>query len=536
MPPPTLTLTTQPTAVTIFPDRARVTRAGQAALAAGLQRLEVGNLPLSLLPDSVRASGKGTARAKLLGVSTRLDHFTDTPAPVTRELEQQIQAREEAEADLAARAGVLEKEQKHLDDLAAQSETFARGLALRGRTTDEQAALFDFVRGRSRALQVELLGLARERRENAKELDRLRRELKAQQSARPRQRYTAVVELEVSVAGDFGLDLTYVVMGASWQPLYDLRLVDQEVDLTYLAQVAQNTGEDWPNVALTLSTARPSLALEIPELSPWFVRPRPPEVPVMRKARGPMMFAAQVAPTPSPSAMIMDRAKSEAPEPLPEKELAVDSAAVSEAGASLTYRLAGAADVPGNNEPRKVTVAVLKLKPDFTYVTAPKLEPVCYRRAELKNESVYSLLPGPLQLFEGDEYLGATALEFVAPGQTFELALGADERLRVEREMVAREVDKAFILGDRRRLRYAFEIELENLRDSRQTVLVRDQIPVSRDEQIKVKLDAADPKPTEHSELNVLEWKVVLDPGAKRTLRFDFTIEHPRGMDVIGLL
>jgi uncharacterized protein (TIGR02231 family) len=149
---------------------------------------------------------------------------------------------------------------------------------------------------------------------------------------------------------------------------------------------------------------------------------------------------------------------------------------------------------------------------------------------------VYSLLAGPLQLFEGDEYLGATALEFVAPGQTFELALGADERLRVEREMVARDVDKAFIIGDRRRLRYAFEIELENLRDSRQTVLVRDQLPLSRDEQIKVKLDAAEPKPTEHTELNVLEWKVVLEPGAKRMLRFDFTVEHPRSMDVIGLL
>jgi len=127
-------------------------------------------------------------------------------------------------------------------------------------------------------------------------------------------------------------------------------------------------------------------------------------------------------------------------------------------------------------------------------------------------------------------------VELVAPGQTFELALGADERLRVERELVAREVDKAFIIGDRRRIRYAFEIELENLRDSRQIVIVRDQLPVSRDEQIKVKLDAADPKPAEHSELNVLEWKVALDPGAKRKLRFDFSVEHPRSMDVIGLL
>jgi uncharacterized protein (TIGR02231 family) len=183
-----------------------------------------------------------------------------------------------------------------------------------------------------------------------------------------------------------------------------------------------------------------------------------------------------------------------------------------------------------------VTVATFGLKPDLTYVTAPKLEAVFYRRAEVKNESKYSLLPGSAQLFEGDEYLGATELEFVAPGQTFELALGADERLRVEREMTARDVDKASILGDRRRVRYGFEIEVENLRDRPQEVLVRDHLPVARDEQIKVRLDSADPKPQEHSDLNQLEWKLTLDKGAKRTIRYEFSVEHPRQMEVVGLI
>jgi uncharacterized protein (TIGR02231 family) len=526
---------TQPIAVTIFPDRARVTRTGQATLQTGPQRLEIGNLPLALLPDSVRAAGRGTAYARLLGVTTRLENFVETPAEAVRELEQKIQALEDADADLAARTSIAEKEQEHLDTLAAQSETYARGLALRNRTVEEQAAFFDFFNGRSRALQTERLALARQRREQAKELDRLRRELKALQSARPRQRYTAVVELDVTQAGEFRLELTYQATGASWKPLYDLRLVDGEVELAYAAQVAQNTGEDWPNVQLTLSTARPSLSLAIPELDPWYLQPRlPVPLPPRAKARATMLAAAPAAMPASADFGAQPQAERAAPPP--EAELSIDSAAVSEAGASLTYRLAGSADVPGNNEPRKVVVGALKLQPEFTYITAPKREPVCYRRAEVKNGTAYSLLPGAVQLFEADEYLGATWLEFVAPGQTFELALGADERLRVERELVAREVDKAFILGDRRRIRYAFEIELENLRDSPQTVIVRDQLPVSRDEQIKVKLESADPKPAEQTELNQLEWKLVLDKGARRKLRFDFSVEHPRNMDVMGLL
>ena len=85
------------------------------------------------------------------------------------------------------------------------------------------------------------------------------------------------------------------------------------------------------------------------------------------------------------------------------------------------------------------------------------------------------------------------------------------------------------------RIRYAYTIEVENLRDAPQTVLVRDQLPVSRHEQIKVRLDSAEPKPDKHTDLNQLEWKLTLDPRAKQTVRFAFSVESPRTMDVVGL-
>lgn len=527
---------TTPVAVTIFSDRARVTRQGRQTLAVGAQKLEVTNLPLSLLPESVRATGRGTARAKLLGVTTRLENFSETPAERTRALEQQIQALEDADAEAQARLEVLHNEQKHLDTLAAQSEMFARGLALRNRSPEEQGLIFTFISDRSRTLHMESLTIKREQRERAKELDRLRRELNAVRSARPKQRYVASVELEVLAEGDFTLELTYVVTGAAWLPLYDIRLNGSQLDVTYLAQIAQNTGEDWPSVALTLSTARPSTSLVVPELPPWFIRPRPPVVypqPASRAKGGGLMSLAMPAPAAAPAGF---QALDEAMPAREEAEMVTQSATVSEAGAALTYTLSGRSDIPGNQEPRKVTVGNFSLHPDFTYVTAPKLEPVCYRRAEVRNTSEYTFLPGNAQLFEGDEYLGATALPQVAPNQKFELALGTDERMRVERKLVASDVDKAFaLMGDRQRRKYGFTIEVENLRDTAQVVFVRDQLPKTQDDQIKVKLESADPKPTEQSELNLLEWKLLLDKGAKKTIRFDYSVEHPKGMDIIGL-
>jgi uncharacterized protein (TIGR02231 family) len=521
-------LATTTRSVTVFPDRARITRAGRTKVDLGPNRLEISNLPLSMVPESVRATGRGTATAKLAGVTTRLEQFTETPAAAVLALEQAILAGEDADTALLSDLGVLEREQKHLDGLGAQSEMFARGLVLRGHTPEALAAIFDFIRVRSRTVQADIQKLNQRRRDQGKELDRLRRELKAMQSARPKQRYAAVVEVEVLAAGELEIELTYVATGASWQALYDIRLANAGLEVNYLAQVAQNTGEDWLGVAFALSTARPSLTLMIPELTPWFIRPRPPVVPAQpERAKRSMSMAA-----PQPAAFTTMAAPAEGEM----QAFVVDEADVSESGAALTYTLGGTVDVPGNGEPRKVNVATLRWRPDLTYVTAPVRESVCYRRAEVKNDSAYSLLPGSAQLFEGDEFLGATELGFVAPGQTFELALGADERLRVEREMTARDVDKASLLGDRRRVRYAFAIEVENLRDGPQEVWVRDQIPVARDEQIRVRLETADPKPTEQSELNQLEWRLTLDKGAKRTIRYEFSVDHPRQMDVLGLL
>jgi len=521
---------TTPTAITLFPDRARVTRTGHTTLATGLQRLEVSDLPLSLLADSVRAAGRGTAKAKLLGVSTRLENFVETPAETVRELENKIQALEDTDHGWLGKIAVIEKEQQHLDGLAAQSKMFARGLAQGKRTPEEQGAIFSFISDRRYALQTDLIKANRERHTLAKELDRLRRDLNAARSSAPRQRYVASVELEVLETGEFDLELTYVVVGASWKPLYDLRLVEGDLTLTYLAQVQQNTGEEWPDVALTLSTAQPALSLVIPELPPWYIHQA---IPLMRAKRGPAPLSAAadetlsfgIAPAPMQAMQEQPRLK---------HEMMVETATVSDAGPSLTYQLSARANIPGNNDPRKVNVAVFNLKPRFDYVSAPKAERVCYRRAKVKNDSPYSLLSGEAQLFEKGDYLGATHLDFIAPNQEFELTLGADERLRIERELTQREVDKTFI-GDKRRIRYGYRIEVENLRDTPQTVFVRDQLPVSQDEQIKVKLELADPKPTEHTDLNQLEWQLTLERGVKKVIRFEFVVEHPRTMDVVRL-
>jgi uncharacterized protein (TIGR02231 family) len=125
-------------------------------------------------------------------------------------------------------------------------------------------------------------------------------------------------------------------------------------------------------------------------------------------------------------------------------------------------------------------------------------------------------------------------VKLIAPNEEFELNLGVDDRVFVERKLMARDVDKRLI-GDRRRVRVGFETELRNLHTSPVNLELHDQLPVSRHEQIKVKLESADPKPDEQSELNELTWKFTLAPNERRFVRFDFSVEHPTAFTVTGM-
>ncbi len=512
---------------TVFTDRARITRHARLHVKPGMQRAEFGQLPLGLLPESLRASGRGSAQARLLGVSSHIENFVDTPAVSARELHQQRQDFEDRIAELNAGTTALQKEQSAIEGLLTQSERFARGIAKGTRSADEQIAIFASLRARHAAVLADGLTAGRQRREVEKELDRVRRQLQEHGSAQPRQRYVAVIELDVQSEGELELELKYMVHGASWRPLYDIRCSEGALDVRYQAQVTQNTGEDWPDVKLTLSTAQPSVQLDVPELDPWFVMPRPVPLPRAMKGSAPMAAMAR--------SQVMETAAAPMSEELNVfHDMVVPTATVSDAGLALTYELPGTAQVPGNGDPRNVTISLIALKPRVDYVTVPKLHQLCFRRSIALNDSAFTLLPGEAALFEGDEFLGSSTLPQTAPGQELELALGVDERIRVERELTQREVDKTF-LSDRRRTRFGYKITLESGLRTAQTVIVRDQLPVSRHEDIKVKLEVAEPKPATQSELNQLEWKVSVAPGSKQVIKFEFTLEHPRAMDVLGI-
>lgn len=523
-------------AVTVYLDRARITRAGRCDVGIGVHEIAVENLPPILATESLRATGRGTARARLLSVEAQKTHYVHPTQQNVAELSarlEQLQDRDGAlvqeEQNAAAHAEFLAQ------TAASAAENLPKGLAF-SRANMEQVTQFgEWLQEETRTTRERLRQLGLQRRELQREIEKVQRELAQVQSPRATERYRAVITVEITQPGVLELELVYVVPRAGWQPLYDLRVEEADaspsVQLVYLGQVWQKTGEDWGDTALTLSTAKPAVTAQLPELSPWYVGPPlPPPAPTARGLGAPAMMRAMSAEAPPADALLEERLAAPAEAMAP---METETAEVRTSGAAVSYEIRQRVSVPSDGEPHNTTVAILPLPARLDFLTAPRRTSYAYRRATIANQSEYILLPGQLNIFWGAEYIGTSQLKNVAPGQEFEAFLGIDERVRVERKLITHEIDKR-LLGNRRRMEFGYRITLENLLPQAIRITTRDQIPVSRHEDVKVQLTRANPPPAEE-ELGILKWELSLPPREKRDIEFEFMVESPKEMTLVGL-
>jgi len=203
-------------------------------------------------------------------------------------------------------------------------------------------------------------------------------------------------------------------------------------------------------------------------------------------------------------------------------------------GAGLVYEVQRPLAVPADGGPHTTSIGRFGLDATLDHLAVPVLAPEAYLRATVTNTSPLLLLPGPARVFHGTQFTGETTLETVAAGEEFELQLGVDDQIRVERKLRRRSTGKA-VIGGTRTIDVGYEITVENHRTEPTTVSVHDHIPVSTDGDIKVRLREASPAPAKQSDLGELTWELALDGGREATVRYRFTVEHPAHVTVTGL-
>ncbi|HEY9596655.1 MAG TPA: mucoidy inhibitor MuiA family protein, partial [Cyanophyceae cyanobacterium] len=457
-------------------------------------------------------------------------------------------------AQLTQDIGQLEDQKRQVQDLLSLlnlQRTFVKNLSnqylerlTRSQTPEpldlnQIKELLDFVGQQYNDFSGAIAQREKDSQQLSNQLQSLRQQLQQFSTLNTQESLNIIVAVEPSSAGAFELEVAYLVQQASWIPLYDLRFLPahEKVNLSYLAEVKQTTGEDWQDIALTLSTAKPGLGTLPPKLTPWYIDVPPPNSLDYKglKTRG--QPDSTIPPTPPlnlpfPGTTITQEITSDA-----DKEFALAQAAlaeISKQGGIVTFEVSRSGKIPSDGAIHKTTIFNENYSCRIEYIAIPRLVNYAYLQATITNPlNSVTLLAGQANIFRDNTFVGTTQLHHIAPGQEFKLNLGIDEGLKIERDLVERQVDKKLI-GNHRRTTYAYRILITNLREQSVSLTLIEQLPISRHEQIKVRLIRVNPQ-IQVSEMGILEWSLTLEPLSKEEVYYQFIIEHPPELTPVNL-
>jgi len=254
------------TNVTLFLSGAQVTRATEATLKPGISELTFTGLSENIDANTIRLTGEGSFT--IISVNSRINYLKtqktvkDEESLKTKKKQLEIQIE-----DIVSQQGVLATE----EILLKANQKI--GSPDKGTTTLELKSAADFFRARFTELAGKKLELSRKQEACQEELNKIDSQLgeATQEDVKPTGEIMVQVMAKEAMNAKF--KVSYLVRSASWKPEFDLRLDDisQPLELSRRAKINQNSGEDWKDVKLALSTGNPNESGTEPRLATWYL-------------------------------------------------------------------------------------------------------------------------------------------------------------------------------------------------------------------------------------------------------------------------
>lgn len=507
------------TDVTVFLNKAQVSRTVKTRVEAGKTNLIVTGLSSQLDPQSVQVSGKGSV--VILGTTHQQNFLNEfnLPKPL-RMLKDSVETLQ--------RQLVLEQSQKEI--LNKEEQMLLSNQKIGGTnqnlTVAELKAMADFYRSRlgdivsTRMKQDEKIKKLNER------ITKLNTQINSGNELYRRNTSELVVSVSAEAATNVELQVRYVVANAGWSPVYDLRAVDTKnpVQLSYKANVFQSTGEEWSNVKLKLSTANPNLSGQKPELYNWYLDFYYPIAYDKAKKYRAMAGAP---------AMIRAEMKMNDEEITAEATTVADFVTTIQTSLNTEFDIALPYTITSSAKPVVVDIRNYDMKADYIYSVAPKLDADAFLMARATGWEEFNLLPGEANIFFEGTFVGKSFIDPNNIKDTLAVSLGRDKRIVVKREKLKDLTSKSFI-GSSRKESYTWEISMRNTKTDAVKIIVEDQVPVSQNTQIEVTtVDLGGAK--YNNDTGKLTWELELKPNETRKLVYKFDVKYPKDKQISGL-
>lgn len=525
-------------AVTVFPSGAEVVREGQVQIDPATTLIVFRDLPAETVPGSIRVEGKAAGGLEIGAVDTRRlfvpQHSGADAETEPKRIEKEIEALEGQRQLAEAKVSAADTQRTLIGNLtnlpsrplpsgpaSPPSENWSEIIKL------IETSLADVARSR---IEAEVAQRDLERR-----IEDLRGKLAAVAPNRE-ERTEVKVAVKTDKPVDAMLTVRYQVPNASWAPNYDARLDSgtktkaPSLLIVRRATITQRTGEPWENVAIELSTTRPSAGTAAPELDVMAVNyppEPPPPAPVAAKTASGQRFEAARSRAMAPQAMEAPADAAAAPVSLQE---AKHAEATVEVGAfQATYTAPGRATVMNTGEAKSLDLMSDTYAPALIARTTPKRDAKAYLYAKLEVPRGSPVLPGTVALFRDGTFVGNGKLPQLAGGEKHELGFGTDDLVRVRHAVVQEKRGETGLISSSKTDERNYRISVKNMHERAIDLSVFDQLPVSRNEEIKV-TQLGQPQPTQRDvdgKTGVLRWDARVEPDEEKVIEFGYRVTWP---------
>lgn len=516
------------TAVTLYPQGASIVREVPYSMPAGAHDLVLTGLPEGLDLSAVRVDLTG---ATLGAVTGRRDFVP--PVAVGKS-----EAIEAAKAKLAALEARLRVDQGEIIDIQVEAEaaqsradflkTLKDGPTTQGMDAEGLRAMALMIGEDIRIARTEALEAKRRAEERQLEQTDLRTEIELarQALAALETEEEGGVQLSISASADAAAEgvirVSYPTFNAAWMPSYDMRLSksDGQLVIERGAIIAQNTGEDWNDVTLTLSTVRPSEQIMPREVYAW-QRVVVDKSVLQPRARKQLEMSSV--------SELGDARGVEAEAPVVAEAA---PAAPSYDGLAVSYAYPTPVSIANRADQVQIKLGSVETEASVGAWAVPLYDQTGFLMASFTNDSGELILPTPhLNLYLDGRFMGRSSLPEVIPaGGEADVSFGAIDGLRLTRTVTRNEGDRGMISRSTE-LSEAVEMKVENLTGETWPVTVFDRVPYSEQEELEISWQARPRPSTEDYDdrQGVMAWELELAPGASGTIGLNYELEWPEG-------
>jgi len=517
--------------VTVYPDGATVTRVISVDLPQGDTTLIARDFPPGLDTASLRVEGETGAPVTIAAIDARSPR-PERPATAP-ELEKRLQALKDQRAVLDDQIAAEAARKQFAERFAAQTP-FGLGEKGEARPLSDWRAAFSAVADEIKSANEAI----RSFRLKQRDLDLEIRQVEAALQANPARKMEVRIDLAANAASHATFRVSYTMRGARWAPLYDARLDTgtrerkPSLELVRRAEIVQQTGEDWADVALTVSTVRTMKGGSGPELQPLIVRYyQPPTIqPVPRQSR--MDHLSNQSPIGGLTTAFKDDATlaaAAAPQPAAvpaqEQEAAVDTGRF-----QAVFRVPGRVSVAASEGAKNFRISTEQIAPKLLVRAVPALDETAYLEASFKHGEDAPLLPGRVSVYRDGIFVGRSAMPLTPKDETLRLGFGADEKVKVTRSVTRKIEGSAGIISSAKTDEREFKITLRSGHARPIKAVIEDQMPASETAEIQVEMLPVTTPPSERDlrdRRGVLAWNFEAAPGDAKEIKLGWRLRWP---------